>query len=157
MYVVFLYIIILVAQWFVYIKMGREGWEGVLPFYNAYVLFEVLYGNGWNCLLILVPFYGLYIAIKAYIDLAHVFNKSTAFGWGLVLLGFVFMPVLGLSKDIQYGDGRYSIDPSKGYTYSQSHESLSDVDLLIKYKELLDIGAITQDEFDKKKKELLRT
>ena len=36
-----------------------------------------------------------------------------------------------------------------------SVNSTSPADELIKYKQLLDMGALTQEEFDKKKKELL--
>ena len=34
-------------------------------------------------------------------------------------------------------------------------EQANNIEMLKKYKELLDIGAITQEEFDKKKQELL--
>ena len=48
-------IISLAASWRIYQKMGRKGWEGIVPFYNTYVLFEELYGNGWRMLLMLIP------------------------------------------------------------------------------------------------------
>ena len=28
----------LVAEWMIFKKMGRQGWEGIVPFYNTYVL-----------------------------------------------------------------------------------------------------------------------
>lgn len=31
-------ILTLVASWMVYKKMGRQGWEGIVPIYNLYVL-----------------------------------------------------------------------------------------------------------------------
>ncbi len=149
-------VIVLVAQWFVFQKMGREGWEGIIPFYSTYVLFEILYGDGWRMLLLLIPFYNIYIFIKMFIDLAHAFNQSTGFGWGLALLSFIFMPILGLSKDIQYGDGRYAVDPSEAFSGITRASESRDADTLLKYKELLDSGIITEEEFEAKKKELLR-
>ena len=99
-----LLVVSLAANWRVYQKMGRQGWEGIIPFYNIYVQFEVLYGQGAKMFLLLIPFYGIYIAIKAAIDLAHAFNQSTGFGWGLVLLNTVFVCILGFGK-AEYMDG----------------------------------------------------
>lgn len=31
-------ILSLVGSWMVYKKMGRQGWEGIVPIYNTYVL-----------------------------------------------------------------------------------------------------------------------
>lgn len=39
-------ILSLVAEWMIFKKMGRQGWEGIVPFYNTYVLCQELYGNG---------------------------------------------------------------------------------------------------------------
>lgn len=94
----------LVANWMIFKKMGRQGWEGIIPFYNTYVLFEELYGNGWKFLLLLIPIYNIYIIFKLYIDLAHAFNKSTGFGVGLVLLSIVFLCLLAFGNDV-YKDG----------------------------------------------------
>ncbi len=92
---VILYVVMIVADWKVYEKMGRQGWECIIPFYNVYVLFQVLYGNGWKMLLLLSPFYNIYVAIKLQIDLAHGFNQFGAFVLGLVLVNPVFMAILG--------------------------------------------------------------
>lgn len=43
-------ILTLVAEWMIFKKMGRQGWEGIVPFYNTYVLCQELYGNGWKFL-----------------------------------------------------------------------------------------------------------
>ena len=79
---VILYVVMIVADCKFYEKMGRQGWECIIPFYNVYVLFQVLYGNGWKMLLLLIPFYNIYVAIKLQIDLAHGFNQFGAFVLG---------------------------------------------------------------------------
>ena len=43
----------------------------------------------------------------------------------------------------------------KNISKSQVLNNISPADELIKYKQLLDMGALTKEEFDKKKKELL--
>lgn len=144
-----------VAQWFVYKKMGREGWEGIIPLYNTYVMFEELYGSGWSFLKILIPFYGIYVVIKCNIDLAHNFNKSTGFGWGLTLLPTIFMCITGFSKDIVWRDGSINVDPM-GDVFGSNNNTVSDADTLIKYKELLDNGVISEEEFAKIKERILK-
>lgn len=97
------FIVGLVAQWWIFKKMGREGWEGVLPLYNLYVLFEVLYGKGWKFLLFLIPLYNIYLLFKVDIELAHRFGRTSGFGVGLVFLTPIFKCILAFS-DSQYND-----------------------------------------------------
>ena len=94
-------VLTLVAAWKVFVKMGYEGWEAIVPFYNLYILFKEMYGNGWKMLLLLILLYNIYVAIKFQIDLAHSFGKSTGFGIGLVFLNAVFMCIIGFD-DSQY-------------------------------------------------------
>lgn len=100
-------VLVLAGEWFVFEKMGREGWEGIVPFYNAYVLFETLYGNGWRFLLLLIPIYNIYIAFKMNIDLARRFDQSTGFGVGLTLLPYVFYAILGFGSASYRGNSQY--------------------------------------------------
>ena len=93
----------LVAMWKIYAKMGRPGWVSLIPLYNGYVLFEELTGNGWNMLLLLIPFYNIYLAVKIQIDLAHAFGQSTVFGWGLALLMPIFQLILGFGSAVYRG------------------------------------------------------
>ena len=57
---------------------GPSGWEGIVPFYNTYVLCQELYGNGWKFLLLLIPIYNIYFVIKMNIDWAKAFNQASA-------------------------------------------------------------------------------
>lgn len=99
-------ILSMAGSWMVYKKMGRQGWEGIVPIYNTYVLCQELYGNGWKFLLLLIPFYNIYFAIKMMIDLAKAFNLGAGFGIGLLLLPFVFWLILAFGST-QYKDGSY--------------------------------------------------
>lgn len=104
-------ILTLVASWMVFKKMGRQGWEGIVPIYSTYVLCQELYGNGWKFLLLLIPLYNIYFVIKMEIDLAKAFNQGTGFGIGLLLLPFIFQMILGFGS-AQYRDGtRANVQP----------------------------------------------
>ena len=98
------FVIELAAMWKIFQKMGRQGWEGIIPFYSTYILFQELYGNGWKMLFLLIPFYNIYLAIRLYIDLARAFNMPAAFGVGLILLSTIFMCILAFGSAV-YGDG----------------------------------------------------
>lgn len=154
----------LVASWVIFKKMGREGWEGIIPIYNGYVLCKELYGNGWKILLALIPFYNIYFGIKLYIDWAKAFNKSAGFAIGMLLLPFIFQLILAFGS-ATYGDGSKAngkddfvsqvVDKTKEVANNVVAKKDNATEELKKYKELLDMGAITQEEYDIKKKEIL--
>lgn len=86
---------------------GPPGLGGIVPIYSTYVLCKVLYGNGWKFLLLLIPFYNIYFAIKMMVDLAKAFNQGVGFAIGLLLLPFVFNLILAFGG-AQYMDGSYT-------------------------------------------------
>ena len=43
MLAIILYVVLAVALWKTFEKMGEDGWKGIIPFYNYYVLFDVLW------------------------------------------------------------------------------------------------------------------
>ena len=86
---------ILVAVWKIFAKAGRPGWYSLIPIFNAYTEFDIVYGNGLKMFLLLIPVFNIYVSIKFSIDLAHAYGKSTAFGIGLIFLSPIFMLILG--------------------------------------------------------------
>lgn len=110
-------ILSMVGSWMIFKKMGRQGWEGIVPIYSTYVLCKVLYGNGWKFLLLLIPFYNIYFAIKMMVDLAKAFNQGVGFAIGLLLLPFVFNLILAFGG-AQYMDGSFAPSPTWWRTWS---------------------------------------
>ena len=96
-----LFALCIAARWKLYKKMGRKGWEAVVPYYSTYVLFDELYGNGWKMLLLLIPFYRIVLYVRSRIDWARSFGKKTGFGVGLALLEPIFSCILA------FGDACY--------------------------------------------------
>lgn len=87
--------------WRLFEKAGRAGWKILIPVYNIVVTCRIAGRPGWWAVLFLIPFVNLLPAVLVPIDLAKSFGKGTGFGVGLILLGFIFYPVLAL------GDAEY--------------------------------------------------
>jgi hypothetical protein len=65
------------------------------------VLLEVARKPIWWILLLLIPFVNIIISIIVIIAVADNFRKGVGFAIGLILLPFIFWPILG------FGDARY--------------------------------------------------
>jgi hypothetical protein len=92
---------ILVCMWKIYAKAGKPGWAALVPFYNTLVLLEFLGRPWWFLLLMFVPLANVVIEIIIIFDYAKSFGKSTAFGFGLLFLSIIFIPILA------FGSSRY--------------------------------------------------
>ena len=55
-------------------------------------------GNGWKFLLVLIPIYGIYLAIVAMFKLAKSFGKGVGFGFGLLFLSPIFLLILAFDN-----------------------------------------------------------
>ena len=94
-------VILIVALWKLFEKAGRPGWASLIPYYNYYVLFDISFGNGWLFLLLLVPCVNIVFLIMQSFKLATAFGKDMAYGFGLLFLPIIFMPMLA------FGDAKY--------------------------------------------------
>lgn len=98
---------LLVANWFLFEKAGEPGWYSIIPFFSIYKMFEIVYGNGWKALLLLVPLLNIVVGI------AFAFRYAQAYGqgilWGFIMLFFPNIATLYLA----FGPAKYT-----GPTYS---------------------------------------
>jgi hypothetical protein len=96
-----LFAVIIASWWKIFDKAGEPGWASIVPIYNMVVMCRVAGKPEWWVLLLLIPFVNFVIAILVMIGLAENFGKSGAFAIGLILLGFVFLPILA------FGDAQF--------------------------------------------------
>lgn len=169
------------AVWRIFQKMGREGWEGLIPFYNAFRVFDYIYGNGWKFLFLLIPFVNIYFIFKTSMELARRMGRPAVFGVGMVFLPMVFWPLLAfwdelddlinhkgaktvhwtsVSNDEPRQDApKYEEPKYEEPKYEAPRSTMSADEAAEKlqgYKKLLEAGLLTQEEFDRKKAELLK-
>ena len=160
-------ILYFVCNWRIYQKMGRQGWEGIIPVYNAYVLFQEVYGNGWRMLLMLIPLYNIYLVFELYIKLAKKFNQGAGFGVGLVFLYPIFALLLAFGKAV-YGDGTQqangddpiseTIDTAAEFVSNAFSGKKKDPEALNKLEQLKrmrDDGVLSDEEYEKMKKDIM--
>lgn len=111
--IIYLAIIVLMIAsiWKVFAKAGKPGWASIIPIYNLIVMLEIAGRPLWWIILMLVPIVNLVIAIMLYIDIAKAFGKGAGFAIGMILLPFIFWPILG------FGSAQY-IGVPKAPTYA---------------------------------------
>lgn len=91
-------IVLLVAVGKIFTKAGQPGWAVLIPIYNAYVLLEIVGREWWWLILLAIPFVNFIFIIILLFDLAKSFGKDSAFGFGLLFLAPIFIPILGFGN-----------------------------------------------------------
>src|SRR5882757_5015133 len=104
-------LLIIVAMWKVFTKAGQPGWACIIPIYNLYIWCKIVGRPWWWILLLLIPLVNFIIAIILLIDLAKSFGKGVLFGIGLLLLPFIFFPILGFGSAQYQGPTAGSLAP----------------------------------------------
>jgi hypothetical protein len=95
-------VICIVAYWKVFTKAGQPGWACIIPIYNTIVLLQIIRKPLWIIVLCLVPYVNFIVGIYLMYELAKAFGKGPGFTVGMVLLPFIFFPILG------FGDAQYT-------------------------------------------------
>ena len=106
----------MMGAWRVYEKANQIGWACLIPVYNFYILTKIVGKPDWWWLLLFIPFVNLIILIIVLNELSKSFGKSTEYTLGLLFLGFIFYPLLGLSHDEYIGPGGIKEEESSNQT-----------------------------------------
>jgi hypothetical protein len=106
--VVYLAVVVLLiaALWRVFTKAGRPGWGAIIPIYNAYLLCKIAGKPGWWLLLFFIPIVNIVFVILVYHGISKAFGHGGGFTVGLLLLSFIFIPILGFGSSEYQGGSR---------------------------------------------------
>ena len=91
------------VAWRIFEKAGKPGWAALIPIYNAIVFLEIVGRPWWWIFLFFIPLVNIVIGIIVALDLSRSFGHDLAFALGLILLGFVFYPILAFGGDTYRG------------------------------------------------------
>ena len=114
-----LVVFIIAAIWKVFVKAGQPGWAAIIPIYNIYIMTKIAGKPGIWTLLCLIPVVNYIFSIWLYNMISKSFGKDEGFTVGLVLLGFIFWPILG------FGGAKYQGpfgDPIAYRAYQEEHQ-----------------------------------
>jgi hypothetical protein len=92
-------LLMIVSLWITVSKAGRPGVSQIIPIWNIIELVRI---SGkplwWVILILLIPIVNLVLLIMVYHGISKAFGKDAGFTVGLVLLPFVFWPILAFGK-----------------------------------------------------------
>lgn len=91
------------AQWKVFTKAGQPGWACIIPIYNIYIMTKIGGKPGIWTLWCLIPIVNFVFYIWLINMISKSFGKDEGFTAGLIILGFIFWPILGFGKSKYQG------------------------------------------------------
>ena len=113
-------IIQLIANWNLYKKFGRKGWEAIIPFYATWIkMVEIAKLNWWWFLIAVLPsillsskkdltiiisLVTLFTAFQCNYNIAKKFHKDTGFAILMTLFPTILYLMLAFSKNYVYDD-----------------------------------------------------
>jgi hypothetical protein len=96
-------LLMIISLWIVVNKAGRPGVSQIIPIWNIIELVRIA-GKPlwWVILILLIPIVNIILLIMVYHGISQAFGKGAGFTVGLILLPFIFWPILAFS------DAKYS-------------------------------------------------
>ncbi len=99
--------IMIISVWRLFEKAGKPGWGSIVPIYNAVLTTQIAKRPEVWVVLLFIPFVNIVIAIMLANGVSKAFGKDEVFTVGLVLLPFIFYPMIG------FGDAYWIYGPEQ--------------------------------------------
>ena len=99
--VLLIFLLPTIAMWKLFEKANKPGWAVIIPIYNIIVFMEIIGKPWWWLFLWLIPYLNIIWIIWSWNLMVKSFGKSEGFTIGVILLGMIFIPILG------FGDSEY--------------------------------------------------
>ena len=108
-----LIVLLCVSQWIIFQKAGKRGWHCLVPVYGTLVLLQIIGKPWWWILLFLIPFANIVFSIWMLNLLSKSYGKNEGFTVGIILLSFIFLPILAFGNAKYLGPaGTTGFDPA---------------------------------------------
>jgi len=86
--------LMIASMWGIFTKAGEPGWAAIVPVYNIIILLKICDKPVWWVIFFFCPCVNIIFSILVAIELANRFGQGGGFAVGLILLPFVFYPML---------------------------------------------------------------
>ena len=93
-----IYVLTAIGLWKIFEKAGKPGWAAIIPIYNYIIMLEIVGKPVWWIFLMLFPCTSIIFSIWTLNLLSKSFGQSEGFTIGLVLLPYIFIPILGFGS-----------------------------------------------------------
>jgi hypothetical protein len=118
-------IILVVSMWVIFERAGEPGWAALVPVYNGMVLCRICGYSEVFVILGFIPIGNLIFAICISVALAEAFRRSGWFALGLLLLPFVFYPLLAFTSPPGSYAGKKKTEDVERSVFRPSHSALA--------------------------------
>lgn len=109
-----LFVVQIIAFWKIFVKAGVEGWKAIIPFYNYWVLCEIVGKPGWwglTPILMAIPIVNfiawipvLILFVIISLELGKAFGKDTVWSiFLLIIFSLIGILILGFGSDKYQG------------------------------------------------------
>jgi len=96
-----LIVLMIASYWKIFEKAGQPGWACIVPIYSMIVMLKIINKPLIWLLWFFIPIVNLFFIFRIPFLLAKSFGKDTGYGFGILFLGFIFIPMLA------FGDAQY--------------------------------------------------
>jgi len=98
-----LIILSIVGMWKTFEKAGKPGWAALIPFYNIYIMIEIVGKPAIWLLWCIIPCVSIVFAVWLTNLISKSYGKEEGFTVGLIFLPFIFWPILGFGNSVYVG------------------------------------------------------
>lgn len=99
-------VVVIAGAWKVFTKAGQPGWACLIPFYNLYVVTQIVGRPWWWLILMCIPFIQIVFIIIICNDLSKAFGRGLGTTLGLIFLNPIFTCILGFGSAQYQGPAR---------------------------------------------------
>ncbi|MEI7594582.1 MAG: DUF5684 domain-containing protein [Bacteroidota bacterium] len=96
----FISVLLFSSWWQIYTKANKKGWAILLPIYNVLIMCSIAKKPWWWIFLLMIPGVNIVLYIIILYNISKNFSKNHFFTAGMVLLPFVFIPILAFGNAI---------------------------------------------------------
>ncbi|MDD3636216.1 MAG: signal peptidase I [Bacteroidales bacterium] len=104
-----------IFAWQLFAKAGKKPFLSLIPFYNLYVLLQIIKKPLWWYILLLIPFLNVFVYMLMLVELVKCYGK---YGLGeqflAVVVPIVYLPWISADKKLTYHDPSVTERPKKG-------------------------------------------
>lgn len=92
------FILLVASMWKTFEKAGQPGWACLIPIYSTYIMIKIVGKPDIWLLWCLIPCVNFVFGIWLTNLISKSFGKDEGFTVGLILLSFIFWPILGFGS-----------------------------------------------------------